>query len=305
MAAGLSAIFRSPIGAAVFAVEVLYGDMEFEASALLYTLLGSIVAYALTGAFVGWKPLFLVPPAAVVTSANDYFGYAGLGVIAGLAGTVLPSIFYKGRDRFSALRIPAYLKPALGALGVGLLALAFPQVLGGGYGWIQEAIDGHLAVGLLLSLVAAKTLAFVLTVSSGGSGGVFAPSLYIGAMLGAVLAAVFHQPYATFTIVGMAAVFGAAARVPLATLLMVTEMTGGYQLLVPAALAVSVAFIVQRALSGKFPYASLYEAQVPLREDSPAHAPPPPVSDPAVASPAVSASAVAVVVPQPAPADDA
>jgi CIC family chloride channel protein len=283
-AAGLSAIFRSPIGTAVFAVEVLYGEMEFEASALLYTMLGSIVAYAINGAFVGFKPLFFVPPAAVVTSAQDYFGYAGLGVVAGLVASVLPWVFYRFRDAFHAIPIPPHFKPALGGLGVGLLALALPQVLGGGYGWIQEAIDGHLATNLLLALVLAKTIAFALTVSSGGSGGVFAPSLYIGAMLGAFLAQALHQPSATFTIVGMAAVFGGAARVPLATLLMVTEMTGGYQLLVPAALAVSISFILQLSLTGRSRYPSLYEAQVKLREQSPAHLLPPPEPHPASAA---------------------
>ena len=107
-------------------------------------------------------------------------------------------------------------------------------MLGGGYGWIQEAIDGRLPLMILLALVFAKMLAFALTVSSGGSGGVFAPSLFVGAMVGGLMAKLFEQPPAAMVVVGMAAVFGGAARVPIATLLMVTEMTGGYQLLVPA-----------------------------------------------------------------------
>lgn len=167
--------------------------------------------------------------------------------------------------------IPPHVKPAIGGLGVGLLALELPQVLGGGYGWVQEAIDGRLALRLLLILVFAKMLAFALTVSSGGSGGVFAPSLFVGAMLGGFLAQVFHQPSAAFTVVGMAAVFGGAARVPIATLLMVTEMTGGYHLLVAAALAVMLSYLIQVTLSAHLKYKSLYEAQVPGRADSPAH----------------------------------
>jgi CIC family chloride channel protein len=154
---------------------------------------------------------------------------------------------------------------------VGLLALELPEVLGGGYGWIQQAIEGRLTVGLLCFLLFAKVLAFALTVSSGGSGGVFAPSLFVGAMLGGLLAALFHQPPAAFVVVGMAAVFGGAARVPMATLLMVTEMTGGYHLLVPATLAVMLSYLVQVTLSASLTYKSLYEAQVPRRSDSPAH----------------------------------
>ena len=125
------------------------------------------------------------------------------------------------------------------------MALRLPQVLGGGYGWIQEAIDGRLALGLLLVLVVAKMLALSFTVSSGGSGGIFAPSLFVGAMLGGVFAAIAHVPPAGLVIVGMAAVFAGAARVPIATLLMVVEMTGGYQLLVPAGLAVMLSFVIQ------------------------------------------------------------
>jgi CIC family chloride channel protein len=154
---------------------------------------------------------------------------------------------------------------------LGLLALWLPQVLGGGYGWIQNAIDGSLPLALLLLLIFAKIVALSLTVSSGGSGGVFAPTLYIGAMLGGALAALFHQPPAPLVIVGMAAVFSGAARVPVATLLMVAEMTGGYQLLVPAALSVVLSYLTQVAFSRSLRYRSLYEAQVPGRADSPAH----------------------------------
>jgi CIC family chloride channel protein len=194
-----------------------------------------------------------------------------MGAFAGVVATILPLGFYRMRDGFRKLPIPAWTKPALGGLGVGLLALKLPEVLGGGYGWIQLAMHGQLALKLLLVLVAAKLLAFALTVSSGGSGGVFAPSLFVGAMLGGACAAAFHQPSAIFVVVGMAAVFGAAARVPIATMLMVTEMAGGYQLLVPAGSAVMLSYLLQVQLSRGLKYGSLYEAQVPLREDSPAH----------------------------------
>jgi CIC family chloride channel protein len=271
MAAGLSAIFRSPIGTAFFAVEVLYSGMEFDSRALLYTLLGSIVAYTVNGLFVGWKPLFNVPPNLNPPGFMGYLWYAALGLIAGLVGALLPEIFYRVRDLFLEIHIPPHIKPAIGGLGVGIMALALPQILGGGYGWIQEAIDGKLALTLLGILVFAKMIALALTISSGGSGGVFAPSLFIGAMVGGALAKIFNQPDAAFVIVGMAAVFAGAARVPIATLLMVTEMTGGYQFLVPAALAITVAYLTQEKFSSRLKYRTLYEGQVAGRAYSPAH----------------------------------
>lgn len=273
MAAGLSAIFRSPIGTAIFAIEVLYSDMELESSALIYTMLGSIIAYALNAVMVGWKPLFQVPADLSVNHISSYAWYILLGIVSGIIGVIIPNVFYYTRDLFKKIPIKNHFKPAIGGLGVGLIALAFPQVLGGGYGWIQESINGQLAISLLLILLFAKLIAFALTVSSGGSGGVFAPTLFVGAMLGGVFAVIFHQPPAAFAIVGMAAVFGSSARVPIATLLMVTEMTGGYSLLVPAALAVIFGFYIQDFLSKKFKvkYISLYEAQVKKQSYSQAH----------------------------------
>lgn len=271
MAAGLSAIFRSPIGTAIFAVEVLYSSIEFEAEALLYCMLAAIVAYVVNGTFSGWQSLFRVPPQIHFNGLADFGWYIALGVASGIVATILPELFYRMRDLFLALRIPAWIKPGIGGLLLGLIALELPQVLGGGYGWIQEAIDGRLALRLLLILALAKMVALSLTVSSGGSGGVFAPSLYVGAMLGGVFAALTHQAPAGMVVIGMCAVFGGAARVPIATLLMVAEMTGGYQLLVPASLAVMLSYLVQTNLSRHSKYDSLYEGQVAAREDSPAH----------------------------------
>ena len=270
MAAGLSAIFRCPMGTGVFAIEVLYGQMEFEVGALLYTMLASAVAYTVEGAFVGFAPLFRIPRIPT-PHFTQYAAYAALGLAAGIVGTLLPEVFYRVRDLFRAMPVPVWTKPAIGGLGLGLLTLKLPQVLGGGYGWIQLAINGQLALKLLVILIFAKVLALSLTVSSGGSGGVFAPSLYVGAMLGGAFAILFHQPPAVFAVVGMAAVFGSAARVPVATMLMVTEMTGGYQLLAPAGMAVMIAYLLQVRLAPFLKYRSLYENQVPTREDSPAH----------------------------------
>ena len=272
MAAGLSAIFRSPVGTAIMAIEVLYSDMEFEAGALLYTMLASIVAYALNGFVAGWEPLFRVSPSiGHFSHPIDYAWFVGLGLAAGVVATVFPVVFYRIRDQFRRLPGPAWIRPAVGGLLTGLLALEVPQVIGGGYGWMQQAIDGRLAGEVLLLLMVAKLFATCFTVASGGSGGVFAPSLYIGAMLGGTCAALAHQDPGSFVIVGMAAVFAGAAHVPIASLMMVTEMTGGYTLLVPAALCVLLSYLVQTRLAERLRYRSLYEGQVASRADSPAH----------------------------------
>ena len=271
MAAGIAAIFRSPIGAALFAIEVLYLDMEFESAALLPALLASIIAYALNGFFVGWQPLFRVPTQLTLPSLIDNGWYLVLGLAGGVVAAIVPLVFYGTRDLFRRLPVANELKPAIGGFGMGLMALAWPGVIAGGYGWMQLAIEGRLAAGALLALLLVKPVAMSLTISSGGSGGVFAPSLFIGGMLGGLLAALAHQPAAPLVVVGMAAVFSGAAHVPIASLMMVTEMTGGYTLLVPASLAVLVSYLVQRRLTSRFRYHGLYEAQVTGRADSPAH----------------------------------
>jgi CIC family chloride channel protein len=271
MAAGLAAIFRSPIGTAIFAVEVLYSETEFETGALVFTMLGSIVAYSVNGLFVGFEPLFAVPAKLAAPTAVEYGLYALLGVFCGLVATILPVVFYGVRDIFRRLPCPAQVKPAIGGLAVGLVAMFLPQLLAGGYDSIQAAINGGLGTRLLLLLAFGKIVTFALTIGSGGSGGVFAPSLFTGAMVGGFLSQMFHLPPAGYVVVGMAAVFGAAARVPIATMLMVSEMTGGYQLLVAAALAVMLSSLVQKLLSSSLKYQSLYEAQVPTRPQSPAH----------------------------------
>lgn len=278
VAAGLSAMFRSPLGAAVLAVEVLYRSMEFEARALLFTMIAAVVGYAVNGAFVGYEPIFSFDRAETFTRASDLGWYALLGVLTGLVAAILPYVFYKSRDLFRRLPGPRVLQPTLGGLLVGLLGLGLPHVWGGGYGWMQQAIDGRIGLGLLLLMAAGKMIAMSFTVSSGGSGGVFAPSLYIGTCIGAALATAvnlvfpgLHLSIAAFAVVGMAALFSGAARTPMATMFMVVEMTGGYGLMVPAMLTVTLSYLVQFGATRGRRYPSLYEAQVPTLGDSPVH----------------------------------
>jgi CIC family chloride channel protein len=191
---------------------------------------------------------------------------------------VVPTAFYQVREWFRRIPGPRLLRPTIGGFLVGLLGLALPQVLGGGYGWMQKVINGELALWMLLALAVAKTVAMSLTVSSGGSGGVFAPSLYVGTCVGAALATAVNLVFpnaelsvAAFAVVGMAALFSGAARTPMATMFMVVEMTGGYGLIVPAMLCVTLSFVVQSWLTRGRRWPSLYEAQVASLGDSPVH----------------------------------
>ncbi|MCF7797455.1 MAG: chloride channel protein [Lentisphaeria bacterium] len=278
IAAGLSAIFRSPLGAALFAIEILYSEMEFEARMLVYTVIAAVVAYAVNGAFMGWEPIFSLPESTAFHDPVHLLWYSVLGIIAGIMGAIIPTVFYRTRDFFHNLKIPVKLKPALGGLLLGLMALALPQILGGGYGWMQLAIDGKLAIGMLAILSVAKIIALSFTISSGGSGGVFAPTLFSGTMLGALVATVANTLFpntglsvAAFGVVGMAAFFAGAARVPIATLLMVAEMTGGYKLMVPTMLTVVLSYMIQSWLTRNAKYSTLYQAQVRNRSQSPVH----------------------------------
>lgn len=279
MAAGLAAVFQAPLGMAIFAVEILYSGMVFESEALIYTVVSAVTGYAVRGLIEGgWTPIFAIP-AGLSFSPLELVGYAVLGVFAGLLGAGLPTIFYWVRDQFHRIPIVPHVKPAIGGLLVGLIGMAAPQVLGTGYGWVELAIAGQLSIGVLLALLFVKGPAMALTIGSGGSGGVFAPTITVGAGLGAVvgwglthvLPAGALPTTAPFVLVGMAAVFAGAARTPISTLIMVAEMTGGYGLIVPAMLANTVSFVVQSHLTSGLRYPTLYEHQVPAREDSPAH----------------------------------
>lgn len=278
MAAGLSAIFKSPLGTAIFAVEILYSGMAFEGGALVYTMISAAVAYAITGLFSGFTPLFLLPADHRVPHLQDLVWFALLGVLAGGVGALIPAVYYRLRNGFRALRIPIYCKPALGGLAVGLIGIVLPPVIGGGYGYNQFMLQGGsgLAVWVLLLLCIGKILTMSLTIGSGGSGGMFGPTLYVGTALGATFAGVLHLFHLNvdtswLAVVGMAAVFAGGARVPIAAMVMVIEMTGGFQLIMPTMLAVAIAFVVQIALTRHVKYPTIYEAQVPTPGDSRVH----------------------------------
>jgi len=271
VAAGIGGMFRAPLGGALFAIEVLYSQNEYESEALVPSLIASIVSYVVNASLTGWGVLFRTNPPPFVRPAQ-LLAYLVLGIGLALIGVVYVKVFYGARDAvFRRLPVPRWVTPAIGTTLLAVMAMFLPQVMGGGYGWIQLTLDDRLSLTLLLLLLPAKLLATTFTISSGGSGGVFAPSLMIGGLAGAIFAKVAERvmpaiapPPSACVLVGMGAFFAGVAKVPIAALIMVAEMSGSYSLLVPMMLVSSVTFLLTRG-------ANLYEAQVPGRVDSPAH----------------------------------
>jgi CIC family chloride channel protein len=277
--AGVGSIFRAPLAGALFAAEVLYSDPEFEADVIIPAALSSIIAYCVFSLRFGFGSLFATPRFAF-HSAMELLPYTALAIVVALASGAFVALFYGTHDLFQRMPIPAALRPALGGLATGALALAafevtrkiaILDVLSFGYGSIQQAIDGRLPALLLLGLATGKMLTTSLSIGSGGSGGVFGPSMVIGGALGGavgiaaqrLLPHVVTQPGA-YVVVGMAGFFAAAANTPISTLVMVSEMTGNYELLLPTLWVCALAYLLARRWT-------LYRSQVPSRLYSPAH----------------------------------
>ena len=280
--AGIGAMFCSPLGGALFAPEVLYKREDIEGDALVPCIIASIFAYATFAAISGVHRVVEIPPEVFenlqFSDPRELLVYLVLGVACTGAGWLYTRVFY-GVDRIAgnAKRIPKALRPALGGLLLGLTALAIsPFVDGGGiffggYGLIKSAISGELAISALIILVVAKILATSFTISSGGSGGVFAPALAIGALLGAAVGQGAHELMpglvehpGAFALVGMGGFFAGVAKVPIASVVMVSEMTGSYDLLAPLMLVAVVHLMLSRGWT-------MYQAQVTRQIDSPAH----------------------------------
>ncbi len=269
-AGGLGAIFRSPLGGAITAIEVLYSE-DFETEAMIPSIVSSVVAYTLFCSVFGYATIFDVPDF-TFTNPAELIGYLILAIVCVPLGAIYTKTFYGMRDYvFRPLPIPKVFKPVLGGLGVGLLGLMVPEVYGGGWGLIQQALDGHLAIRFMAIMVLLKILSTSFTISSGGSGGVFGPTLFIGGMIGGVVGfsghaiwpEVFVHP-GSFVLVGMASYFAGVANAPIGALLMTLEMTDGYGLIAPLLLVSVVALIFTRRWS-------IYEKQVKDRFQSPAH----------------------------------
>jgi len=269
-AGGLGAIFRAPLGGALTSIEVLYKE-DFETEGAITSIIASVAAYTVYTFIYGHGSIFQTPNLQF-SNPKELIFYAILGVICAPLGFMYTRIFYGMRDRvFRKIPIKKHVIPAIGGLGVGAIGLVMPEVMGGGYATIQAAILGQLSLGLMGGAIFLKMLTTSLTISSGGSGGVFGPTLFIGGMIGGVFGQVSHvlapdivtHP-ASFVLVGMASFFAGVANAPMGAMMMVCEMTGSYGLLAPLMLVSVIAILLSR-------HWSIYEKQVENKFHSPAH----------------------------------
>jgi CIC family chloride channel protein len=269
-AGGIGAIFHAPLGAALFAPEVLYRETEFEFEAIMPCIVASIVASSVFDQYSGRATLFF--PGPVNFEPRELLAYLLFGGVCALVGYVYIKVFYGSRDWFfHPLKIPRIFKPALGGLLLGLIAFLGPPILDGGYGWIQVAMEGKILWKTMLALAFLKIIATSCTISSGGSGGVFGPSVFIGAMLGGAFGFLGHSLAPawvinpkSFVLVGIGGFFAGVAKVPVASIIMACEMCASYTLLVPLMLVSAICYL----FLGK---TSLYEKQLVTRLVSPAH----------------------------------
>lgn len=277
VAGGIGSIFRSPFGGAMFGIEVLY-KRDNEVEAIVPAFVSSIVAFIVFDVIMsyfantpfGVLPIFKIPQV-TIHSPLEFPIYAIVSVLAAFFGIIYVKVFYTVHNYSKRVSIPPYFKPAIGGFFTGVIGLFLPGVLGMGYGYVQMAIDGKLAVTVMLLLIFGKIVATSLTVGTGGSGGVFAPSIVIGSMVGGFVGYSFHylfpnvivQPEA-FVLIGMSAFVAAVAKTPIAAILMVLEMCGAYSLLPALMTAATLAYY----LAGDY---SIYAEQVATRAESPAH----------------------------------
>ncbi|MFZ0283278.1 MAG: chloride channel protein [Bacteroidales bacterium] len=252
-AGGIAATFNAPLAGIFFALEVIlreYGTRYFSS-----VVLSAVAATVISRTFLGSSPAFVTPPYGLLNSWDILF-YFVLGFLAAFTGWVFIKVLYKSEDLFDSLNIPSFLKPAIGGLLLGVIGLYFPQIFGVGYSTIEQTLNGHLGAILVFGLIGLKIVATSLTLGSGGSGGVFAPSLFIGAMLGSSYGSLLHLLFPEISVspgayatVGMAAVFAGAGQAPISAILILFEMTGDYKIILPLMITCVISTLVLKRIS--------------------------------------------------------
>ncbi len=271
--AGIGSIFLAPLGGAILSTEILY-RRDFEVEALIPSIIASVTGYLIVGYYFHYQSLFVIPTSTVFADPVNLALYLLIGILAGLLGIFYIKVFNFFTALFKKMKsVSVYLRPAIGGLAVGLIAMFLPEVLGLGYGWTQQIFNSELELPLLILviLIFAKIIATSLTIGSGGSGGVFAPGMVIGSFLGITVFTVFHPFFPEVTvaeaaIVSMISFFGGVSKAPISIIIMGTEMTGGFSLFLPIMLATVVSYFIT---GEKY---SIYSKQVTDRSQSPAHA---------------------------------
>ena len=260
-AAAIAAAFNTPLAAVLFSLEEIMGDLN--APVLGSVVLASATSWAVLRLLLGNNPLFRVPQHRLVHPV-EFAVYAVLGVVGGLVSVAFTKLLLRTRERFLGFpKKTVWFQPVAGGLLVGLMGLFVPQVLGVGYGYVGEALNGRMALQLMALLVVLKLLAVTTSYGSGNAGGIFGPSLFIGAMLGGTVGSIAHRLIPGYTatpgayaLVGMGTLFAGIVRAPMTSVLMIFETTRDYTVIVPLMISNLVSFFISARLQRE----PIYEA---------------------------------------------
>ncbi len=270
MSAGIGSIFHAPLAGAIFAAEILYRDIDMEYELLVPSAITSVIAYCVFSLFFGFGTLFKTPHYVFHHSA-EILPYTILAVAVAYGARIYARVFYFIRDLFLKLPTINHIKPAIGGFLTGVIGYFLPEAIYTGYGVLQQAFEGKLLLTTLLLVAVGKIFATAFSIGSGGSGGVFGPSVVIGGTLGGAVGLMLQHIWPSlvpnpeaYVIVGMAGFFASAASTPFSTVIMVSEMTGNYELLLPSVWVSTLAFL----LKGQ---KGIYEKQLTTRFDTPIH----------------------------------
>lgn len=258
VSAGIAATFNAPIAGTLFSLELIVSD--FGLTSFTPIMVSAVAATAISRHYGGNITEFVLPQFTMVSSLEFGF-YLILGLVAGAVGFAFSRSIYRADDLFANTRFPQWMRPALGGLLVGSIAVICPHIMGVGYDTIRVLFDGEIGLGIMLLLIILKIVATAVTIGSGGSGGVFAPSLFIGAMLGGAFGTIVNRLFpdvtassGAYALVGMAAVNGACTLAPLSAIIILFELTNEYGIILPLMFTVVMATFVSRKLCAESIY---------------------------------------------------
>ncbi|MCK5076585.1 MAG: chloride channel protein, partial [Calditrichia bacterium] len=264
-AAGIAAAFNAPIAGALFAVEIILGD--FAVAQFSPIVISSVVSTVVSRHFIGDFPAFEVPIYELV-SPLELGPYALVGIMSGIVALLFIKVLYYFEDMFDDFKLPEYGKTVIGGLIIGTMGIVFPHIYGVGYSTINAALYGKMAWQMMGLLIFVKIFATSISLGSGGSGGVFAPSLFLGAMTGGFLGDFIHTWFPTmsassgaYALVGMGAVVAGATHALITAILIIFELTNDYKIILP----LMIACIIATLMTGKFQKESIYTLKLVRR----------------------------------------